>query len=405
MTADSFEKKVFGGLVISTIASAFIYYACFNGIIEAEGLKTLLKKEVFDIPSLYGRTSIFIVLYTLFICLSHIICWWAGGKIALIVTGSLWNFEILLYNIYSGRYEYALEHINILILLILLRIQSPADKMREQKAKNEAALVEKLKYELTLNRLIGEMDGSLASVKNHLQEIQFTWRDVLHELRNKLTLDTYNNVEKEVKNQVVDPIIERVLDYLKKLGESYNFEIKKETVSTVIQSLSEHLNKDFSRRHFFNISTPEKVSKKLELNCNVHALQRVLVNIVQNSFKAISRARDRAREEDVNFKPIIKVAFCIKEQSNQQYLEISIRDNAGGIPPHFLGKIYNEPIPSSDKSRGERYGEGTVYVGYFVSLMQGIITVENSKYDDGNIGALTLISLPIISKELVPNGL
>ncbi len=94
-----------------------------------EDFKNLLRKTAIDTP-LKGKFSWFCVVYTFVIIISIFFAWLFGGRKASLWTAIAWNFEIMIFVIYNGNWEYALEHVNLIffIALYLLPVESPKDK-------------------------------------------------------------------------------------------------------------------------------------------------------------------------------------------------------------------------------------------------------------------------------------
>ena len=79
-----------------------------------------------------GTVNLFTLIFTIIICIAIFFAWLLGGKVGLWTSTIIWNFEILFYMLYSGRWDYFIEHFNIIFVLFLLFLQFPRDKRREE---------------------------------------------------------------------------------------------------------------------------------------------------------------------------------------------------------------------------------------------------------------------------------
>ena len=69
-----------------------------------------------------------------------------------------------------------------------------------------------------------------------------------------------------------------------------------------------------------------------------------------------------------------------------------MKDNGGGFPEDIINDVYRKPVRTTKDNRD--HGEATVYIGFFVKLMNGFIEAENFKIKEGELGAITRIYLP-----------
>ena len=130
------------------------------------------------------------------------------------------------------------------------------------------------------------------------------------------------------------------------------------------------------------------------VSINKYRLKSIIVNLLQNSDKAILRHKfSISKKEREKYRRHMALTLNTEIYEGKQYFTICLEDNGGGFAKP--DKIYYEPIESSDLSRGKRMGSGTIYVGMFVHRMNGIIKAYNRIMSDGNIGACTKILLPL----------
>jgi len=187
----------------------------------------------------------------------------------------------------------------------------------------------------------------------------------------KITDELVDNVVSDVRKQ---------LDYMSNTIDDFrNFfkpNRKKETID-----ISIIINKSVD----FLAYSLKTNSVKLNINNTLQAEVFVYLNeIVQTIINIIKNASDALNEKNIDEK-IINIR-SIKDDS---YIYITIEDNAGGIPPNIIGKIF-EPYFST-KTNKNGTGLGLYMCKTIVeNHSNGTITVNNTK-----IGAKFTIKLPL----------
>ena len=134
-------------------------------------------------------------------------------------------------------------------------------------------------------------------------------------------------------------------------------------------------------------------------------LQSIIFNLIENSARAIDVHFDKLPfEEKFGYEGLIELRIIDTvhtfKKNNQtcKALCFEIQDNAGGFPEDYLKDIYKRPV-LSDKKADRKYGEGTVYIGFFVDLMDGDIEAYNVESESVGRGALTKVFIPYYDRE------
>ena len=172
-----------------------------------------------------------------------------------------------------------------------------------------------------------------------------------------------------------------------------------ESVSTVIESIT---SPNAIPKMYLEGKAPAdfylKVSKDIDTSakCKVikSKLDSIIFNIISNSAQAIQRL---AMKDD-DFEGNIFMNVFETEKDLKQSLCIEIKDNGGGFSEDKVNKVYREPVKSS---KGDRYGEATAYIGWFIKNMEATIEPENYVTDDGKSGAITRIYIHYLTSEEV----
>jgi hypothetical protein len=383
------------------VGIALLLYALKKG---QPYLQEFLNLPIYDTP-LEGTVTVFILLFTLFVMITNYVSWHYGGYKAFVISTIAWNLEILLYNFYSGKWEYVVEHINLVLLLFLLNKESPADKKTREKHEIEKQKKNLEKYKLMFEKMHEEVEAKTSSQIHHLQELEFDWKELMiksfrslrHDLRNKLEESYQNKLEKHVYDNVIKPFREKIISTIDELPEIYNTSLEfvdvKEIYEEIYKRLPNNIKESKIYDFVYNPLPIELTNGNYHINVNIVRLYSILFNLISNSSRAISRLRDEMREQGKQVQGVIEVIFDLKRHGNE-FLKVIVKDNGGGFPKEIINNVYSEPVVSSDSSRGKRLGEGSVYVAFFVEYMEGTVRAENYETEDAK-GAVTIIELPI----------
>ncbi len=136
----------------------------------------------------------------------------------------------------------------------------------------------------------------------------------------------------------------------------------------------------------YNINIIINIENDIEITGYENELIQCLINIFNNAKDALLEL-----EEEERF------LFILAKIKNN-YLEMSIKDNAGGIEDQILPKIFEPYFTTKHKSQGTGLGLHMTYT-LITKGMNGTIEARNTsfKYNDKEYkGALFLISLPLI---------
>ena len=397
----------------------------------SSSLRVILNIKIHKFPQLEGTITVFIVFFTLLVFGTVYYSWKLGGRRAFYFTTIAWNAEILLYNIYSWKWGYAVEHVNLIlaIWLFLGKAESPADEndrllwnMEKEKWDMEKEKKDLKNQLLIYKRMQGDIIAAGDRTKQTLQTLELksetavevALKSLRHDMANKLGAPLYP-VEKAgqneywdfvdtIRNDVVTPVVKAVLEMLSNLPDAIDTKLSTTPLDEVCQAIKDWFESEKKRSARFDLQLSDKTELKDQVgHCTInhYRLRTILSDIYGNSCAAISKMKDRAREVGETYYG--KIHFELSHSDGS--LDIAITDNAGGFPETILPRIYKEPVTSSKNPNGERRGEGAYYAGFFIEkLMSGRITASNETDDDGKMGAKTVISLPIIEKEQSENN-
>jgi hypothetical protein len=369
-------------------------------------LQEFLNLPIYDTP-LKGTVTVFILLFTLFVMITVYVSWHYGGYKAFVISTIAWNLEILLYNFYSGKWEYVIEHINLVLvpILFLLKKESPADRKTREKHEIEKQKKNLEKYKLMFEKMHEEVEAKTSSQIHHLQELEFDWKELMiksfrtlrHDLRNKLEESHQNELEKHIYDNVIKPFGEKIISTLDEVPEIYDSSLKLVDVTEVYKNLYKRLPNNIKESKIYDfVYNPlpmELTNGSYHINVNLVRLYSILFNLISNSSRAISKLKDEMREQGKKVQGVIEVIFNLERRGND-FLKVVVKDNGGGFPEEIIDDVYSEPVVSSDSSGGKRLGEGTVYVAFFVEYMEGTVRAENYETKDAK-GAVTILELPI----------
>jgi signal transduction histidine kinase len=367
--------------------------------------------------------TVYVLFFTLIVTGTIVWSWISGGRTACLISAITWNFEILTYNIYKYKWGYSVEHISLLALLFLFW-ESPADKRErhrieaererieaererieaEKKAsEKDAENAELQRLTLVFKKMLGEVNSMVSSQKQKLQEVDFTWHDLIskiisterHDLLNRLDPAELNEIEKKAYEKVIVPFKDVVLESLNCLPEKLDIECRPIDIGVLVDEIKSKLPENFYQSTYefvVNDNVPCDMSR-CKVSMNVNRINSVIYNILHNSSAALSHRDDELYLDGKEFNGELSLNFNVVDG---QFI-IHIVDNAGGFPDSIVTQIYRKPVASSKPSRGGCPGEGTEYSAFFVKYMGGEIVASNVVKSPDLIGASTTIQFPVLT--------
>lgn len=332
------------------------------------------------------------------------------------------NKSYLFYNIQGRSYSFWIPFSAILaVFTFILYVNGKLSLELKQKQieLNEQYESAGLYQELLLKSLVKQFNNIIASqAKTSLQQFIAD-----HNLDNKKQVQnengitkTFNHLYKVIQSKVHDlknewnkqsggdeQILEMISIILKDLqGLKYVFHIEMSDFS--IEEVSQIVSDSIDNRYYkspgleFNYE-PVQIEDKLKdfvVLCNRYRLKSIIENLLGNAANAVDRYKNSLDgDERRKFRRYIALKTEISVYNNLRAFTITVEDNGGGFSD--LKNIYKKPVVSSNNKLEKRMGEGTVYINFFVSRMNGIIEANNIINKDGNCGAQTKIFLPLKS--------
>ena len=254
-------------------------------------------------------------------------------------------------------------------------------------AKNEFAERRKPKSELLMQNIALWENGT--SMAQHDDNHASAINEIAFEIANKMVNDVYD--------KIIQPFSEKVLSHLRELPRIIDITPAEYSALVIYNSIKEGIPQSIYRDQDLKLHIGLLSIKLEEAKCNVnlYRINSIVYNLLANSNVATQRLADTMMEEQRPYQREIYLEFDQCEQDEIKYFRITISDNGGGFSNEVLQSIYQNPIESSDHSKGTRKGEGTMYIGFFVQYMTGRIRASNWKTKTGIIGAKTEMMIPI----------
>lgn len=226
-------------------------------------------------------------------------------------------------------------------------------------------------------QLIVEKNNKLKSLAELINNIAHQWRQPLNvislcsdsirlkgETFNNLTIGDLIDLTDEIKKQVqyLSTTIDSFDTYIS--DESTNSKISlKETISKAL-NLIENI---FSSESIYFIVNLED---DLEIYSNQSQLIQAFINIFNNSKDALLNKKERF--------------IFIDTRRNEDYYEIIIKDNGGGIDSSIINKVFEPYSTTKHQSLGKGIGMSIVYK-VFHELCNSEIFLDNETYTYNNI--------------------
>ncbi|WP_419764743.1 MAG: PAS domain S-box protein [Arcobacter sp.] len=239
------------------------------------------------------------------------------------------------------------------------------------------ALMFDITHELELDEKIIAQDNKLNIMSETIKTISHEWRQPLNTisiLAQKLSLEVEENETFSDALKIITENVKNLSNTIEEFKSLIEVEAQKEIVE--VKKLIETLIKPYKRITEFEIECDEK----LIIETYETVLVSVFNNIVKNSIESMQR------NMIVDNKKII-----IHARKRDNFIELIIKDNAGGIESKHIPKIF-EPYFSTKQ---EKHGVG---LGLYISKnvielhLKGTITVTSSKNT-----TTVKITLPVIN--------
>ena len=224
--------------------------------------------------------------------------------------------------------------------------------------------------------------SKLAIMGEMLSMIAHQWRQPLNaingvvmtmNMQKKLDLlddDNFNKNLKNIKNSTkflsntIDDF-RKFFDKNKKVSEIY----LEDLIQKIINLVSHRINKS-------NVEIIKNCNCKKSISTYSNELQQVILNIFNNAFDEFESKKME--------KPILKISV---KEINNDFIEILISDNAGGIPKDIIHKIF-DPYFSTKSKNGTGLG---LYMSKMIihDSLKGELYVQNNED-----GAVFTIKIP-----------
>ena len=336
----------------------------------------------------------------------------------------------------------------VLALMISTKINiSAKQKFREinaelieQQRQKEIAYLELENFRQTYNKIKSDFVTAIFDSKNAMQGVQSTWdymekqaaklgrHDIINALRslesyrmNKSSKGKRDHIDEEQVNNYkqivseinfkyngdflsdtyavfIEPCINRMHHELQGLEKILDLSVQDYNLSEVIQCLSsdEVIPKGITRNNLFSKNIINNINKSWSCKVVLSKLESIVFNLLANSAKANQDFFEKhCLDDDFDIKEYVGkiwLNISLKEKNNNSYLCVEVKDNGGGFPEDIIKDVYRKPVRTTKDNR--EHGEATVYIGFFVKLMNGFVEAENYRIKDDELGAVTRIYLP-----------
>jgi len=260
--------------------------------------------------------------------------------------------------------------------------------------RNRTKILERMvKEEVEKNRqqqLYMFQRNRLAQMGEMLSMIAHQWRQPLNNLsliNQMLILKFQENIlndkaiqefEKDTTRQIrqMSQTITDFSNFFRPEVNSINFDLK-EVIEKVIAVLQPVVQKE-------GITIDIECTSNITINGYPNELGQTVINLLNN-------AKDALIENKIKIK---KIDIAIRRE--EAFVELSIKDNAGGIPPHIINNIF-DPYFSTKAKNGTGLG---LYMSKMIieEHMKGELSVSNDTE-----GAIFTIKLPILDSSITNN--
>lgn len=202
---------------------------------------------------------------------------------------------------------------------------------------------------------------------------------------------------------ILGPWIKKIHEELKKLDNVLEISLGVYSVPVILAQLREVIPQNIrNNKADLEFSYVEDTAFSQSDYCEIimSKLRSIVFNLIQNSAAATEHFQDQLDDDafDTYRRKITLAIRDYRTDKKERFLRIEVRDNGGGFPDDIINKIYAEPVPTTKDNR--KYGSGTSYIGFFLSLMRGCsIHAQNIINENGEKGASTVILIPCLNEK------
>ncbi len=269
--------------------------------------------------------------------------------------------------------------LDILLSVFLKRYDERQKELDELNKQLEARIKEEL-TQAAANHKRYEQQAKMAAMGEMMDAVAHQWKQPLNaiSMMSDLLVDDFkdNLVDTEYINDLSLNTQTQIEHMINTLNEFRNFFRPKETKESfgIKRSLSSVLilvNDEFLKNN---------------INVHIESEKEVLLHGIENEFKhlvlnIINNAKDAFNERDVKTRNIF-----IKFYRDNNSINLTIKDSAGGIPSHIIDDIFKPEITT--KVNGKGTGIGLYMSTQIAQKLGGKLSVEN--IDSGALFSLKI---------------
>jgi two-component system NtrC family sensor kinase len=279
-------------------------------------------------------------------------------KVRVIFTTALNEKDYLISYIKLQAQAYILKP--IIVKDFKLKLEEIIENIQKQK---ELILKDEILQRQNRLAAMGELMGNISHqlkqpltvISTITQALEFTL-----ELKQEVSPEAIRKHVAQVLNQIeyLDDTITNFRDFTKTTSEDKIFVIN-DVITKAIDIIDTNIKSS-------SINIIQNLSKDIEVFGNEQALLQVVINILNN-------AKDELVKKDYE-------RFIFIDLKQQQIsVELSIKDNAGGIKKDIIDKIFDPYFTTKDDSNGTGLG---LYMSHEIITknLKGTIEIENQEY-------------------------
>ena len=297
------------------------------------------------------------------------------------------DIRAMLSTLYPMQTEYEDSAVLFLILLasssiIFLLIIIFFNKYTKILHKNNDLLKERIEFEVSSNKekdLLMIQQSKMAAMGEMIENITHQWKQPLSAmmtqstgtlLQKELGIADEKAYVKTLENVVTNVnYLSTTIDFFKEFFTGERIE-KKINPKTLAERVCNIINSSI-KRHSINIEN--NIDESIKITSYENELIQVFLNIINNAKDAL------VEHNNLTTRYIIIDAIDTKD-----YLEISIKDNAGGIKEEYFNKIFTQYFTTKEKNDGTGIG---LYMSKEIveNHLNGKLLVENINYEHKEI--------------------
>jgi signal transduction histidine kinase len=300
---------------------------------------------------------------------------------------------------------------NTQLILAQSTLKRKSDELQELNTSLEDKIKDAVEHERKQTQLI-QQQAKLALMGEMIHNIAHQWRQPLAAIANKSSYLQLMEQTGEMSSDILMENTEEILDITEQMSQTINdfmnfFKTNKTfeliPISTIIND-TEKIIKETFNKHRIKLNV-EYNQSNLKITTIISELRQILLNILTNAKDQIVIQSSKNKSND-DFSGLVNITVTddiLKIHDREiEACRIDILDNGGGIDQIIIDRVFEPYFTTKKGNQGTGIG---LYMSKVIieEHLGGKVSVNNNKFDNGEVGAVFSIILPVLKPDYLEN--